>query len=40
MMVVWGHLQVEDMFYNVPARRAAIKSPSEEYGRLLDVCNR
>ncbi len=28
---------VEDMFYNVPARRSAMKSVGEEYGKLLQV---
>ena len=27
----------EDMFYNVPARRNAMKGPGEEYGKLLPV---
>ena len=33
-------LLVEDMFYNVPQRQKAIKSPSEEYARILDVVGR
>lgn len=31
---------VEDLFYNVPTRRKALKSPSEEYGRILDVISK
>ena len=27
----------EDMFYNVPARRNAMKGPGEEYGKLLPI---
>ena len=33
-------LLVEDMFYNVPQRKKAIKSPSEEFARILDVVGR
>lgn len=32
--------QVENLFYNVAARRKAFKNPSEEYGRILDVVSR
>lgn len=28
---------VEDLFYNVPSRRKAFKSTSEEFGKILDV---
>jgi hypothetical protein len=29
--------QVENLFYNVPARLSALRTSSEEYARILDV---
>ena len=31
---------MEDLFYNVPNRRKAFRSPSEEYTRILDIVGR
>ncbi|PNS16007.1 hypothetical protein CAC42_4408 [Sphaceloma murrayae] len=33
-------IQVEDMFYNIPNRRNAFRSPSEEYAKILDMVGR
>ncbi|KAG0261361.1 DNA mismatch repair protein [Mortierella polycephala] len=37
---VYFQLQAEDLFYNVPTRRKALKNPTEEYNRILDIVNR
>ena len=31
---------MEDLFYNVPSRQRAFRSPSEEYAKILDVVGR
>ncbi|KAI5069224.1 hypothetical protein GOP47_0015525 [Adiantum capillus-veneris] len=33
-------IMVENLFYNVAARRKAFKNPAEEYGRILDVVSK
>jgi DNA mismatch repair ATPase MutL len=33
-------LEVEDLYYNVPTRRKALKSPAEEYQKIIDVVSR
>ncbi|CCF56780.1 hypothetical protein KAFR_0B04840 [Kazachstania africana CBS 2517] len=31
---------IEDLFYNIPSRLRSLKSPSEEYNKILDVIGR
>ena len=33
-------MQVEDLFYNIPSRRRAFRSASEEYAKILDLVGR
>ncbi|OZJ05941.1 hypothetical protein BZG36_01261 [Bifiguratus adelaidae] len=33
-------ITAEDLFYNVPSRRKALKNASEEYNRILDIVSR
>jgi len=33
-------MQVEDLFYNVLTRRKALKSPAEEYQKIMDVVSK
>jgi len=30
-------MKIEDLFFNTPTRLSALRSPSEEYARILDV---
>jgi hypothetical protein len=33
-------ITVEDLFYNVPNRLAALRSPADEFNRIADVVTR
>ncbi|OHX01127.1 DNA mismatch repair protein mlh1 [Colletotrichum incanum] len=33
-------ISVEDMFYNIPTRRRAFRSPAEEFNKIIDIVGR
>ncbi|KAI1409619.1 DNA mismatch repair protein MutL [Hypoxylon sp. FL1857] len=37
---VGTQISVEDLFYNVPTRRKAFRSPSDEYNKIIDMVGR
>ncbi|KAI1450294.1 DNA mismatch repair protein MutL [Annulohypoxylon stygium] len=37
---VGTQIAVEDLFYNVPTRRKAFRSPSDEYNKIIDMVGR
>ncbi|KAI0840974.1 DNA mismatch repair protein MutL [Hypoxylon sp. FL0890] len=37
---VGTQISVEDLFYNVPSRRKAFRSPSDEYNKIIDMVGR
>ena len=38
--MIFVYCQVEDLFYNVPMRRKALKSLSEEYQKIIDIVSK
>jgi DNA mismatch repair ATPase MutL len=40
--LIWPilYMKAENLFYNVPARLKALRSPSDEYNRILDIVGR